>query len=1171
MPRFNIQVGISFMGESGKVVANAFRDLAGQATRSLGQMERAAKGVQFALRAVATAAITREILQTITSYEQLRAQLETITGSAAKAQVAFSGIQQLAAKTPFSVEALTSAFIKLGAQGIAPTEQRLLSYGNTAAAMGKDVMMFIEAVADAQVGEFERLKEFGIKAKSEGDKVAFTFRGVTTTVGKNAAEIIAFLDQIGQKDFAGAMERQSRTLAGAWSNLKDTAAQLADQIGQGGLARELAALSGTMATTGAAGDGMARRLGQGLGFLVGSLKPAMDAVVGIANSILGVWGKVAQGVLSLAQKIATTAAGFQELIGAEEAAAMARHFADELGYATDVAREFASISFDQAGEAFLSMGDNWDRLIERALGAGPAAAAAAGSFDSVAASLDKVGTSADGAGDKLKKLTPLFLAPLETTRKNPLEKSIEKMIPNAERLGALLDELGMSTRDWAAEAAFVRQEYAAGRLTLEQMNRALAEIGNRSVEWGDRTKKQMETFAQFAEKSWGTFIENAQGATADFFYDILRNGKFSFEELGKGILDTFIRMIAELAARWLIGEKLMTKITQMEAAKRAAANAAANQAGGGGGGSGGGGGGWLGTIAKLFKGGGSGGSSGGFALSGSAVAGIAAFAVVAAMVAYRRHQRSERDKARFGTGAGVTGSGGSLSAGYSGRLGETGSQIAESMLGLLATIQETTGAFIQGVWQANVKIRNDKKAFVATFQGEMIGTFATAGEAIIAAAKAGFAKAQNLDPLVRQVIENFEGTDPEAFASAIQKVQEIADAISGVTEIEKTLQGLPAKISAIVGDLQLAGVAFGDAVVAAAKYGLTSFQSAWDAISGRQRSPAEEREIKERQRALLLAQLNLERARVAADYAALKARAAIVKGGAGLARQEIAIGVSRNRGLYSLMNNELAIMNAELGVYSQYVNERAELVEVEAQLFEAELEALGVVLAELDKLIAEVSVGKIRIGGAGGRGGGDIDVGGGRGGGGRSERQQFLDAWKEALKTLRDWVNGLKLSQFSPLTPQQRLAEAQAQVAAAVAAISGGGQAGLNALQNLPQLLEALLGEASGVYGTSTAGYQGIFAMVQELVASILGGSLPENVRQQIQAILGQGGGGGLPPANANSNTNAFRLRPQDLDPLTTRLDMANLHLAAIRSSGARTATATEAMLVELRQRTPAR
>jgi hypothetical protein len=38
--------------------------------------------------------------------------------------------------------------------------------------MGKDMMQMIEAVADASTGEFERLKEFGIKASKQGDQVA---------------------------------------------------------------------------------------------------------------------------------------------------------------------------------------------------------------------------------------------------------------------------------------------------------------------------------------------------------------------------------------------------------------------------------------------------------------------------------------------------------------------------------------------------------------------------------------------------------------------------------------------------------------------------------------------------------------------------------------------------------------------------------------------------------------------------------------------------------------------------------------------------------------------------------------------------------------------------------------------------------------------------------------
>jgi hypothetical protein len=58
----------------------------------------------------------------------------------------------------------------------------------------------------------ERLKEFGIKAKSQGDQVTFTFQGVSTTVGKNSREIEAYLRSIGDVQFAGAMEEQADTL-----------------------------------------------------------------------------------------------------------------------------------------------------------------------------------------------------------------------------------------------------------------------------------------------------------------------------------------------------------------------------------------------------------------------------------------------------------------------------------------------------------------------------------------------------------------------------------------------------------------------------------------------------------------------------------------------------------------------------------------------------------------------------------------------------------------------------------------------------------------------------------------------------------------------------------------------------------------------------------------------
>lgn len=155
-------------------------------------------------------------------FDVLTSSLETVTGSSMAAEQEMRWIKEFATQTPYQLGQVTGAFVKMKALGLDASQKALASYGNTASAMGKDLNQMIEAVADAATGEFERLKEFGIKARKNGDEVAFTFRGVTTTVKNNAQEITTYLQRIGDVEFAGAMTRRMNTLDGAVSNLADT-------------------------------------------------------------------------------------------------------------------------------------------------------------------------------------------------------------------------------------------------------------------------------------------------------------------------------------------------------------------------------------------------------------------------------------------------------------------------------------------------------------------------------------------------------------------------------------------------------------------------------------------------------------------------------------------------------------------------------------------------------------------------------------------------------------------------------------------------------------------------------------------------------------------------------------------------------------------------------------
>lgn len=165
------------------------------------------------------------------SFDALRASLKTATGSAGAAREAFDRLNRFAATTPFQLEEVLGAYVRLKNLGLDPSIEALSSYGNTASAMGKSLDQYIEAVADAATGEFERLKEFGIRARANGESVAFTFRGVTTQVGNNAAAIEGYLRDLGRVQFAGAMQAQMETLGGAFSNLKDAVSSAMARVG----------------------------------------------------------------------------------------------------------------------------------------------------------------------------------------------------------------------------------------------------------------------------------------------------------------------------------------------------------------------------------------------------------------------------------------------------------------------------------------------------------------------------------------------------------------------------------------------------------------------------------------------------------------------------------------------------------------------------------------------------------------------------------------------------------------------------------------------------------------------------------------------------------------------------------------------------------------------------
>lgn len=130
------------------------------------------------------------------SLETYKAQLETATGSTEKAAELMKNAIAMANKTPFEGGELVEATAMLEAMGM--DSKKWLTYaGNMAGATGKDIMQATEAIIDAQAGEWERMKEFGIKGVKDMDTLV----------------------KVMDKRFAGGMEKLAGTTKGLWSTV----------------------------------------------------------------------------------------------------------------------------------------------------------------------------------------------------------------------------------------------------------------------------------------------------------------------------------------------------------------------------------------------------------------------------------------------------------------------------------------------------------------------------------------------------------------------------------------------------------------------------------------------------------------------------------------------------------------------------------------------------------------------------------------------------------------------------------------------------------------------------------------------------------------------------------------------------------------------------------------
>lgn len=140
--------------------------------------------------------------------------------------------QTFAAQTPFEIPAVVEATTKLASYGM--EAQKVLGItGDMASVMGKSLDQAVEAIADAQTGELERLKEFGITRamiEAQGARMGADFINksgqITDQQAFNAALFALMEDR-----YKGGMELQSKTFKGMLSNASDFIGTMGRQLG----------------------------------------------------------------------------------------------------------------------------------------------------------------------------------------------------------------------------------------------------------------------------------------------------------------------------------------------------------------------------------------------------------------------------------------------------------------------------------------------------------------------------------------------------------------------------------------------------------------------------------------------------------------------------------------------------------------------------------------------------------------------------------------------------------------------------------------------------------------------------------------------------------------------------------------------------------------------------
>jgi hypothetical protein len=220
-----VDMDAKMVGKTVSDIESAFGRLRGTAVKAFKYLSIGAAAVGAGLVYVA-----KQVLDTGMQFERFRIQLKVLYGSAAAGERAFAWIKKFAVDTPFEIDEITNAFIKLKAVGMAPTKDNLLrDLGDLASATQKpleQVVQAIQSIASGLTGLGMRQLRQLLITNQDLEKYGVVFSKQGQVISNNLQMIRAVQKVIADKHFQGMMAETLGSVTQLLSNISDLWTQI---------------------------------------------------------------------------------------------------------------------------------------------------------------------------------------------------------------------------------------------------------------------------------------------------------------------------------------------------------------------------------------------------------------------------------------------------------------------------------------------------------------------------------------------------------------------------------------------------------------------------------------------------------------------------------------------------------------------------------------------------------------------------------------------------------------------------------------------------------------------------------------------------------------------------------------------------------------------------------